>query len=112
MAVYTRNLRDITSGVPEVVASVLEYPASSFIFDGEALLFGPSGPEQFQDSMSRFGAEVSDQAPPLHAFLFRLPPSRRGRSNRPVAARAPWCINPHGARESLSSHRSSPMMQK
>ncbi len=27
VAVYTRNLRDITSGVPEVVASVLEYPA-------------------------------------------------------------------------------------
>jgi DNA ligase 1 len=57
VAVYTRNLRDITGGVPEVVASVLEYPATSFILDGEALLFGPSGPDQFQDSMSRFGSE-------------------------------------------------------
>jgi DNA ligase-1 len=70
VAVFTRNLRDITSGVPEVVASVLEYPATSFLLDGEALLFGPSGPEQFQDSMSRFGAEASDQAPPLRAFYF------------------------------------------
>ena len=70
VAVFTRNLRDITSGVPEVVASVQKYPATSFILDGEALLFGPSGPEQFQDSMSRFGTEASDQAPPLRAFYF------------------------------------------
>jgi len=70
VAVYTRNLRDITSGVPEVVASVLQYPATSFILDGEALLLGPSGPEQFQDSMSRFGTEASDQASPLRAFYF------------------------------------------
>ena len=70
VSVYTRNLRDITSGVPEVVASVLQYPGTSFILDGEALLFGPSGPEQFQDSMSRFGTEASDQAPPLRAFYF------------------------------------------
>ena len=70
VAVFTRNLRDVTSGLPEVVASVLEYPANSFILDGEALLFGPLGPEQFQDSMSRFGAEASELAPPLHAFYF------------------------------------------
>ncbi len=70
VAVFTRNLRDITASVPEVVAAVLEYPATSFILDGEALLFGLSGPEQFQDSMSRFGAEASDQAPPLRAFYF------------------------------------------
>ena len=70
VAVFTRNLRDITGSVPELVAGVLEYPATSFILDGEALLFGPTGPEQFQDSMSRFGAEASDQAPPLRAFYF------------------------------------------
>jgi DNA ligase 1 len=70
VAVFTRNLRDVTSGVPDVVAAVLRYPATSFILDGEALLFGPSGPEQFQDSMSRFGAEASDQAAPLRSFYF------------------------------------------
>ena len=69
-AVFTRNLRDLTSSLPEVVASVLDYPGTSFILDGEALLFGPTGPEQFQDSMSRFGGEASAQAPPLHAFFF------------------------------------------
>jgi DNA ligase-1 len=70
VAVFTRNLRDITASVPEVVAAVLQYPATAFILDGEALLFGPAGPEQFQDSMSRFGAEASDQAQPLRAFYF------------------------------------------
>ena len=68
--VYTRNLRDITEGVPEVVATVLDFPAVSFILDGEALLFGPSGPEQFQNSMSRFGSEGSEGSASLTAFFF------------------------------------------
>jgi DNA ligase-1 len=71
VAVFTRNLRDITEGVPEVVASVLEFEASSFILDGEILLLGPTGsPEQFQDSMSRFGSEVSSGGPALTAYYF------------------------------------------
>ncbi|MGH8914716.1 MAG: ATP-dependent DNA ligase, partial [Acidimicrobiia bacterium] len=44
VSVYTRNLREITEKVPEVVAAVLGFPAASLILDGEALLFGPSGP--------------------------------------------------------------------
>ncbi|MGH8915905.1 MAG: ATP-dependent DNA ligase, partial [Acidimicrobiia bacterium] len=67
---YTRNLREITEKVPEVVAAVLGFPAASLILDGEALLFGPSGPEQFQDSMSRFGSEGSGISAPLTAFFF------------------------------------------
>jgi DNA ligase-1 len=70
IAVYTRNLRDITESVPEVAAAVLELPLSTVILDGEALLFGLSGPEQFQDSMSRFGSEGSEGAAPLTAFYF------------------------------------------
>ena len=70
IAVYTRNLRDITETVPEVAAAVLELPLSTVILDGEALLFGLSGPEQFQDSMSRFGSEGSEGAAPLTAFYF------------------------------------------
>jgi DNA ligase-1 len=70
VAIYTRNLRDITESVPEVVTAVLAFPATSFILDGEALLFGPSGPEQFQDSMSRFGSEGSEGAAPLTAVFF------------------------------------------
>jgi DNA ligase-1 len=70
VAVYTRNLRDITESVPEVVTAVLAFPATSLILDGEALLFGPSGPQQFQDSMSRFGSEGSEGAAPLTAVFF------------------------------------------
>ncbi|MGH8871079.1 MAG: ATP-dependent DNA ligase [Acidimicrobiia bacterium] len=70
VTVYTRNLRDITEGVPEVVAAVLDFPARSLILDGEALLFGRSGPQQFQDSMSRFGSGGSENAAPLTAFFF------------------------------------------
>jgi DNA ligase-1 len=70
VAVFTRNLRDITDGLPEVVASVLDFPATSFILDGEALLFGPSGPEKFQDSMSRFGSDETGAGSPLTAFYF------------------------------------------
>jgi DNA ligase-1 len=68
--VYTRNLRDITEAVPEVVAAMLDLPANSFILDGEALLFGLAGPEQFQDSMSRFGSDGPDGRAPLTAFFF------------------------------------------
>mgnify|MGYP006182655841 CR=1 FL=1 len=60
----------ITASVPEVVSAVLGFPASSIILDGEALLFGPSGPERFQDSMSRFGSESAESSHPLTAFFF------------------------------------------
>ena len=70
VTLYTRNLRDVTNGLPEVVASVLGFSAASFILDGEALLFGPSGPERFQDSMSRFGSDDAGAGLPLTAFYF------------------------------------------
>jgi DNA ligase-1 len=70
VVVFTRNLRDITEGVPEVVASVLGFDAGSFILDGEILLLGPTGsPKEFQDSMSRFGSETSG-GPALTAYYF------------------------------------------
>jgi DNA ligase-1 len=68
--VFTRSLRDITGSVPEVVDAALAYQADSFILDGEALLFGPSGPEQFQDSMSRFGSDTGNETVPLAVFYF------------------------------------------
>lgn len=71
VAVFTRNLRDVTSSLPGVVASVLEYPASSFILDGEVLLLGPGGtPDDFQDSMSRLSTERGGDGPPLSAYYF------------------------------------------
>ncbi len=69
VAVFTRNLREVTEAVPEVVATVLRFHAARLILDGEALLIGPGGsPQEFQDSMSRFGSE--EGGPPLTAFYF------------------------------------------
>jgi DNA ligase-1 len=70
VALFTRNLRDVTGGLPEIVQAVLGYPGTSFILDGEVLLFGPSGPEQFQDSMSRFGSIDAGGGIPLRAYYF------------------------------------------
>jgi ATP-dependent DNA ligase I len=68
--IFTRNLRDITDGVPEIARAVLSLEAKSLILDGEALLIGPGGsPKEFQDSMSRFGSESSG-GPALTGFYF------------------------------------------
>ena len=71
VVIFTRNLRDVTSSLPGVVASVLEFPADSFILDGEVLLLGPGGtPDDFQDSMSRFSTDRGGEGPPLTAYYF------------------------------------------
>lgn len=71
VALFTRNLREVTDGLHEVVRAVLEFDARSFILDGEVLLIGPEGsPRQFQDSMSRFGSEQTGTRLPLTAFFF------------------------------------------
>ena len=55
--IYTRNLNDVTTRLPEVVDIVHGFDATSFVLDGEVLGFmGPDqGPQAFQDTMSRFG---------------------------------------------------------
>jgi DNA ligase-1 len=71
VAVFTRNLRDITSGVPEVVAAISDLDSVSLILDGEILLLGSNGsPLEFQDSMSRFGSDGPQGGPALSAFYF------------------------------------------
>jgi DNA ligase-1 len=53
VAVFTRNLREVTSDMPGVVAAALELDVESVILDGEGLLIDGSGsPMSFQDSMS------------------------------------------------------------
>lgn len=60
VGVYTRNLADITHRVPEIVEIVRALPAHDLILDGETLsLDEDGGPRPFQETMSRFGAEVS-----------------------------------------------------
>jgi DNA ligase-1 len=57
--VYSRNLRDVTIAVPEVVAAVGAMPAREVILDGEAIAIAPSGaPHPFQITMRRFGRKL------------------------------------------------------
>ncbi len=70
VAVYTRNLRDVTARNPEVVAAALALPGTSAVLDGEVLLVGPDQrPRTFQETMSRFGADAPREAV-LAPFFF------------------------------------------
>ncbi|MGQ0547752.1 MAG: ATP-dependent DNA ligase [Betaproteobacteria bacterium] len=73
--VYTRNLKDVTAAVPEVMTAVKEVKASSLILDGEAIALRADGrPHAFQVTMRRFGrkldVEASRRELPLSVFFF------------------------------------------
>ena len=54
--VYTRNLRDVTSAVPEVVTAARAMPAREVVLDGEVIALRENGtPQPFQITMKRFG---------------------------------------------------------
>ena len=57
--VFSRNLREVTSAVPEVVEAVRGMPAAQLILDGEVIALRPDGtPETFQRTMQRFGRKL------------------------------------------------------
>jgi len=57
--VFSRNLRDVTVAVPEVVDVVRAMPAESIVLDGEAIALRPDGsPLPFQITMRRFGRKL------------------------------------------------------
>lgn len=57
--VFSRNLRDVTAAVPEVVAIARALPARELILDGEAIVLRPDGmPQPFQQTMRRFGRKL------------------------------------------------------
>jgi DNA ligase-1 len=73
--VYTRNLNDVTSRVPEIVAAVQASPAAALILDGEAIALKPDGsPHSFQTTMRRFGRRLDVDAIrrelPLSVYFF------------------------------------------
>ena len=73
--VYTRNLNDVTSRVPEIVAAVRGARAESLILDGEAIALRLNGrPHPFPVTMSRFGSQQDAAARraelPLSVFFF------------------------------------------
>ena len=57
--VFSRNLRDVTSAVPEVVEAARTIAAHDVIVDGEVIaLRGDGTPETFQRTMQRFGRKL------------------------------------------------------
>jgi DNA ligase-1 len=73
--VFSRNLRDVTAAVPEVVEAILALRASELIVDGEVIALGPEGaPHPFQITMQRFGRKLDIERLradiPLTPFLF------------------------------------------
>jgi DNA ligase-1 len=75
VAVYTRNLNDVTGAVPEVVETVRALPARELILDGEVIaLDNAERPLPFQVTMRRFGRRLDIGALraelPITAFFF------------------------------------------
>ena len=75
--VWTRTLREVTDGVPELVERVRALPCRTAVLDGETLALDDDGrPRAFQDTMSRFGSGVSGETPEpqilLSPFFFDL----------------------------------------
>ena len=75
VAVYTRNLNDVTSRVPEVVEAVRSFGARELILDGEVIALAAGGrPLSFQDTMRRFGRRLDVDAMraelPLAPYFF------------------------------------------
>lgn len=73
--VYSRNLRDVTVAMPEVVAAVRAVPAHDLILDGEAIAIDVRGaPHPFQTTMRRFGRKLDveklKEEVPIVPFFF------------------------------------------
>ncbi|MGQ7296597.1 ATP-dependent DNA ligase [Quadrisphaera sp. KR29] len=72
--VWTRTLREVTDGLPEVAERVLALPCERAVLDGETLALDDDGrPRRFQDTMSRFGsADATATEVLLTPFFFDL----------------------------------------
>ena len=71
VAIFTRNLADITDRVPEIVSVIRALDVSAVVLDGEAIALREDGrPEPFQVTMSRFGTRTTVHTTPLTALFF------------------------------------------
>ncbi len=75
--VFSRNLRDVSDAVPEVVEVLRAMPIREAILDGEAIALGPGGaPQPFQTTMRRFGRRLDVERLrhelPVAPFFFDL----------------------------------------
>lgn len=88
VGVYTRSLADVTHRVPEIVEIVRGLPAHDFILDGETLaLDEDGGPRPFQQTMSRFGADVARDVALRPWFFDLLHIDGRDLIDEPLATR-------------------------
>ena len=68
--VYTRNLRDVTARLPEVVAVSRAIGATAAVLDGEVIGVQTDGaPHPFQETMARFGSDIAEDTPPGVALV-------------------------------------------
>ena len=59
VAIYTRNLNEVTARLPEIVEVVQALETHELILDGEVIALMPDGrPRSFQETMSRFGRRL------------------------------------------------------
>ena len=77
VAIYTRQLNDVSAAVPEVIQAVRALPAHDLILDGEVLTLDREGrPQPFQVTMRRFGRKLdvdrSMAELPITPFWFDL----------------------------------------
>lgn len=75
VAVFTRQLQNVTERLPEVVAWARSLPVRSFVLEGETLALRPDGrPYPFQVTMRRLGrtkeVEAIRREIPLSSFFF------------------------------------------
>jgi DNA ligase-1 len=75
VAIYSRQLNDVTTALPEVVSAIRELPIDAAIFDGEVIALDAAGvPLPFQATMRRFGRRLDVDALrselPLSTVLF------------------------------------------
>jgi ATP-dependent DNA ligase I len=71
VAIFTRNLADITDRVPEIASVIRALDVSAVVLDGEAIALREDGrPEPFQVTMSRFGTKTAGHATPLTVLFF------------------------------------------
>ena len=73
--IFTRNLNEVTSAIPEIAEQARALPSEQLVLDGEAIAFAPSGrPHSFQTTMRRFGRKLDvarlQQELPMRAFYF------------------------------------------
>jgi DNA ligase 1 len=93
VAIYTRNLNDVTLRLPEVVEAVLGLPARELILDGEVIALAADGrPRSFQTTMRRFGRRLDidglrDEIPLTPFFFDVLLHDRESVLDEPLATR-------------------------